>query len=263
MLNWGTGWRQQLRLAPLYLAMLAADRWPARGGAPAAALAHWAPGISVIVPERDTPSMLGETLAALDAARAQVGEPTQVIVVVNGAAIEGYAELAHVAPHATHNGGGMRENILAPRFKLGLEGFGAGIEAVQKILQFMAQPGDATQHGGQNEMPLFHLPGNQLEYPADFILQQEGHPEDGKDQGQGKQQGHQQCGGGMPIPECRAQGLVKRPGNVNQNAGPGDRDDEGVQYQPAEQAQADQKNTEQDAAGVLGMQRFHGTSLRG
>jgi GT2 family glycosyltransferase len=94
LLNWGTGWRQRLRLAPLYLAMLAADRWPARSGVPAAALPRWAPGISVIIPERDTPAILAETLAAVDAARARVDEPTQVIVVVNGAAVERYAELA-------------------------------------------------------------------------------------------------------------------------------------------------------------------------
>jgi GT2 family glycosyltransferase/glycosyltransferase involved in cell wall biosynthesis len=91
----------QLRFLPLFSAMLAADwlarklplRWP-RGR-----LAHrFKPGISVVVPERGTPDLLARTLGALAAACTQVDEPVQVIVVVNGAGSEGYAELR--AAHA-------------------------------------------------------------------------------------------------------------------------------------------------------------------
>lgn len=50
-------------------------------------------GISVVVPERGTPDLLADTLAALDAALARIDEPYQVVVVVNGAAREDYAAL--------------------------------------------------------------------------------------------------------------------------------------------------------------------------
>lgn len=89
---WGTTWRQRLRLAPLYLALLAARRFPAtrprREPPPAAAT-----GITVVIPERDSPEMLDATLAALFTALDRVGEPTQVVVVVNGAARERYDAL--------------------------------------------------------------------------------------------------------------------------------------------------------------------------
>ena len=87
-----------LRFLPLYTAMQAADslaaklprRWPQprRERAPA-------PGLSVIVPERGTPTTLAVTLDALAAACAKIGEPVQVIIVVNGANSAAYAELCN------------------------------------------------------------------------------------------------------------------------------------------------------------------------
>lgn len=56
-------------------------------------LGPWAPGISVIIPERDAPQMLAESLASLHAALAQVAEPAQVIVVVNGAPLSAYGPI--------------------------------------------------------------------------------------------------------------------------------------------------------------------------
>ena len=56
------------------------------------------PGVSVVIPERDTPEMLAGTLAALMAALDRIDEPRQVIVVVNGAASERYAELQQRFP---------------------------------------------------------------------------------------------------------------------------------------------------------------------
>jgi GT2 family glycosyltransferase/glycosyltransferase involved in cell wall biosynthesis len=84
--SWGTTWKQRLRLVPLYLALLAARRFPA------AKPPAWRPpstpgtGITIVVPERDTPEMLGVTLDALHWALPGIAEPTQVVVVVNGAA---------------------------------------------------------------------------------------------------------------------------------------------------------------------------------
>ena len=63
---WGTSWRQRLRLAPLYLALAAADRlarvMPARA---APRQPPWRDGISIVIPERDAPAMLAEALATL------------------------------------------------------------------------------------------------------------------------------------------------------------------------------------------------------
>ena len=92
---WGTSWRQRLRLAPLYLAAVAADRLAAFAPArPSPADDGWRPGISVVVPERDAPRMLAGTLAALHDALDRIDEPRQVIVVANGAPRATYAELA-------------------------------------------------------------------------------------------------------------------------------------------------------------------------
>ena len=92
---WGTSWRQRLRLAPLALAVAAADRLSARAPAPPAAPARpWRPGITAIVPERDAPEMLAGTLAALAAALDRVDEPRQVVVVANGAPRSTYAGVA-------------------------------------------------------------------------------------------------------------------------------------------------------------------------
>lgn len=91
---WGTTVRQRLRLLPLYGALAVADRLaplvPARS---AAALGPWRPGVSVVIPDRDAPAMLLEALASLDAALAAIDEPSQVIVVANGAAADVYAEV--------------------------------------------------------------------------------------------------------------------------------------------------------------------------
>jgi len=92
----------QLRFAPLFGAMLAADwlaeklprRWP-RGDH----TRSFKPGISVIVPERGTPDLLERTLGALAAACVHVEEPVQVIVVVNGAPAKDYDGLR--AAHAS------------------------------------------------------------------------------------------------------------------------------------------------------------------
>lgn len=86
-----------LPFAPLYFATNAASviarffpgRWRARPRDDGAQ-----PGISVIVPERGTPDLLDETLAALAAALARIDEPHQTIVVVNGAPRDDYRELA-------------------------------------------------------------------------------------------------------------------------------------------------------------------------
>ncbi len=91
----------QLRFLPLYGAMLAADwlakklplRWPRGDHA-----RRFKPGLSVIVPERGTPDLLALTLGALAAACTQVDEPVQVIVVVNGASAEDYAQLRATHP---------------------------------------------------------------------------------------------------------------------------------------------------------------------
>jgi GT2 family glycosyltransferase len=79
---------------PLALAMFGADllaRW--RPGAARSARGARVSGISAIVPERGTPDLLTETLAALELALAAVAEPQQVIVVVNGAPQADYANL--------------------------------------------------------------------------------------------------------------------------------------------------------------------------
>jgi GT2 family glycosyltransferase/glycosyltransferase involved in cell wall biosynthesis len=83
--TWGTNWRQRLRLAPLYLALAAADRIarfvPARSPS---RLPPWRDGVSIVIPERDAPAMLAEALATVRHALDGVDEPHQVIVVANG-----------------------------------------------------------------------------------------------------------------------------------------------------------------------------------
>ena len=97
--SWGLSWRQRLRLAPLFLAQVAAD-FCARLVPPAAPprLPPWQDGISIVIPERDAPAMLGEALASLQRALAAVPGPAQVIVVVNGADPAAYAELRRAYP---------------------------------------------------------------------------------------------------------------------------------------------------------------------
>lgn len=50
-------------------------------------------GVSLIIPERGTPDLLSETLRAAKAALQQIGEATQLIIVVNGAPKDDYADL--------------------------------------------------------------------------------------------------------------------------------------------------------------------------
>jgi GT2 family glycosyltransferase len=90
---WGTGWRQRLRLAPLFAAVVAADRLsslvPARKRP---VPGPWPAGLTVIIPDRDAPAMLAEALTSLAIALRAVIEPWQVVVVANG------------APRATYDG---------------------------------------------------------------------------------------------------------------------------------------------------------------
>ncbi|WP_257389245.1 glycosyltransferase [Tahibacter caeni] len=89
----GYAWRLLPHL-PLAAALAGADLLARlRPGAPRLARGARVHGISVIVPERGTPDLLAETLAALERALAGVAEAQQVVVVVNGAAREDYAEL--------------------------------------------------------------------------------------------------------------------------------------------------------------------------
>ena len=90
------------RCVPLGLALAAAGllaRRRARGPLPSPS-AGWKPGLSVIVPERGTPDLLEETLAALMQALAGIDEPSEVIVIVNGAARGDYAALCTKFPEA-------------------------------------------------------------------------------------------------------------------------------------------------------------------
>jgi GT2 family glycosyltransferase len=96
---WGTHWRQRVRLAPLYLAIAAAD-----GLAPfvrhrrAARLPPARPGVSVIIPERDAPDLLHHALRSAVESLAALGEPSEIIVVVNGAPATRYEMLAAAFP---------------------------------------------------------------------------------------------------------------------------------------------------------------------
>jgi GT2 family glycosyltransferase len=58
----------------------------------------WPPGVSVVIPERDAPDMLRETLACARAALRDLGEAAQVVVVANGAPKDTYAALARDYP---------------------------------------------------------------------------------------------------------------------------------------------------------------------
>jgi GT2 family glycosyltransferase/glycosyltransferase involved in cell wall biosynthesis len=62
-------------------------------------LRPWRAGISVVIPERDSPSLLLKALASLYQALEGIGEPHQVIVVVNGADLESYAHIAAMHPN--------------------------------------------------------------------------------------------------------------------------------------------------------------------
>lgn len=86
--------RRLLPHLPLAAAVVGADLLARlRPGKMRIARGARAEGISVIVPERGTPDLLAETLAALEQALLGVAEAQQVIVVVNGAARADYAAL--------------------------------------------------------------------------------------------------------------------------------------------------------------------------
>ncbi len=53
----------------------------------------WQPGISVIIPERASPAMLRDCLINASAAVDRLGEPAEIVVVVNGAPAGDYTEL--------------------------------------------------------------------------------------------------------------------------------------------------------------------------
>ena len=85
--GWASSLRQRLRFTPLHLALIGADLlarvWPTRWRTRAAG--SFKPGVSVLIPERGTPDLLAECLAAADTALRRIDEPYEVIVVVNGA----------------------------------------------------------------------------------------------------------------------------------------------------------------------------------
>ena len=87
-----------LRLGPMYLAIRYGDR-PARRFAPTRhPESMMAPGISLIIPDRGTPDLLGPTLASAATALANISEPTQLIVVVNGGDRADYQALIAAHP---------------------------------------------------------------------------------------------------------------------------------------------------------------------
>ena len=92
---WGTSWRQRLRLTPLYVAMVVADRLAAMTSARVIpAPSPWRSGVTVIIPERDAPDMLARALTSLQVALTAIDEPQQVIVVANGAPRSAYHDVA-------------------------------------------------------------------------------------------------------------------------------------------------------------------------
>ena len=60
--------------------------------------ADWTGGVSVVIPERATPNLLARALACLMAALDRTREPSEIIVVVNGAPMEEYVHLAAEYP---------------------------------------------------------------------------------------------------------------------------------------------------------------------
>ena len=100
--HWWTNPRRVLRFGPLYCALMAAELLarlsPGRWRRPSDFA--WTPGLSVLIPERGTPELLAETLAALHDALQKITEPAQVVVVVNGAEISAYATLKQRFPQS-------------------------------------------------------------------------------------------------------------------------------------------------------------------
>ena len=70
-----------------------------RRGTPS--LHAWRPGVSVVIPERDSPEeMIRECLTSVQAALREVAEPAEVVVVANGAPLSRYASIAGEFPAA-------------------------------------------------------------------------------------------------------------------------------------------------------------------
>jgi GT2 family glycosyltransferase len=92
---WGAGVVQRLRLAPLFLSLSVADRLgrTLRGHTPRVRLPPWRAGISIVIPERDSPALLLKALASLYQGLAALDEPHQVVVVANGAARDVYDDI--------------------------------------------------------------------------------------------------------------------------------------------------------------------------
>jgi GT2 family glycosyltransferase len=80
------------RFIPLYFALRRARR-RAMHPPELRAASEWGAGISVLIPESGTPDLLFATLTHASAALDQIEEPTEIIVMVNGAEPELYAEL--------------------------------------------------------------------------------------------------------------------------------------------------------------------------
>lgn len=86
-------WRFVPVFAALWVARLRALLPPQQRAATA-----WGRGISVLIPERGTPELLAVTLAHAHAAVAQIDEPTEIVVMVNGAEAALYATLQQHYP---------------------------------------------------------------------------------------------------------------------------------------------------------------------
>lgn len=86
-------WRFVPVYAALWLARLRALLPPRERAA-----TPWGQGIAVLIPERGTPDLLAATLAHARAALAQVAEPTEIVVMVNGADAALYTALQQQFP---------------------------------------------------------------------------------------------------------------------------------------------------------------------
>ncbi len=94
---WWLGPRMWLNYGALYIALrLAPLLSRVQRPSQRSAIASIPVGVSMIVPERGTPELLAETLLAAKAALRLVDEPSQLIVVVNGAPQARYAELVRL-----------------------------------------------------------------------------------------------------------------------------------------------------------------------
>jgi GT2 family glycosyltransferase len=90
------GVRARLRFLPLFAALhlaRALGRVARRFPRTRREAGPWQPGISIVIPERASPAMLADCLKSAKAAAERLGEPTEIIVAVNGAPLEEYAEL--------------------------------------------------------------------------------------------------------------------------------------------------------------------------